>query len=121
MAGTSLCRRNLDTEGDVNMTTASLPFDDDGEAVMVLKPGTHQSKAYTGTAAAIDNPVGSNVVRVIATTACYISIGSAPTATTSSVYIVADTVEYFKVVDGTDKISAIRVSDSGTLHVTDMS
>jgi hypothetical protein len=102
------------------MTTASQPFDDDGREIPVLTLGGHQSKAYTGTAAAIDNPVGSNVVRVIATTACYIAIGSAPTATTSSVYVAANTVEYFKVEDGTSKISAIRVEDSGTLHVTDM-
>ncbi|RTE91906.1 hypothetical protein [Bradyrhizobium sp. LVM 105] len=84
--------------------------------------GTHQSKAYTGTAGTIDNAISTGVqkVRVVVTSAAYIKIGSSPTATTSDVYMAADAPEYFTIRSG-EKVSAIQVSAGGTLHVTEVS
>jgi hypothetical protein len=81
--------------------------------------GTHQSVAYTGTAGTITNAVGVGVnkVRVVVTSAAYVLIGTAPTATTAAVYMPADSPEYFTISPG-EKVSAIQVSGGGTLHVT---
>lgn len=83
--------------------------------------GTHQVKAYT-TTAAIDNAVGAgtNKVRVVVTSAAYIKIGKDPTATTSDVYMPADSPEYFTIRPG-EKIAAVQVSTGGNLHVTEVS
>ena len=84
--------------------------------------GTTQKVAYTGTAAATTNAVGNstNVVRLVATTDCYLAFGAGPTATTGSMYFPANTVEYFSVNPGNTKISALRVNTSGTLDVTEV-
>lgn len=86
------------------------------------KPGLTQVKAYTGTAAAIDNAIGegTNVVRIWLSTAGYIAFGTAPTATTSSIPMPANTVEYFLISPG-HKVSAIQASSGGNLHVTELS
>lgn len=83
--------------------------------------GTHQSKAYTGTAGTIDNAVGIGTVRVrvITTSAAFIKIGKDPTATTSDVYMPADRYEDFDIIAG-EKVSAVQVSSGGTLHVTEL-
>jgi hypothetical protein len=82
--------------------------------------GTHQSAAYTGTAGTITNAfsLGLKKARVIVTSAAYIKIGVAPTATTSDVYMPADSAEYFTVMPG-EKVSAVQVTSGGTLHVTE--
>jgi len=84
--------------------------------------GTHQSIAYTGTAGTVANVCSAGVqkVRVVATSACYIAIGTSPTATTAGMYMPADTVEYFTIAAG-EKVSAIQSSAGGTLHVTEIS
>jgi len=84
--------------------------------------GTHQSIAYTGTAGTVANVISAGVykVRVCASSACYIAIGVAPTATTAGIYMPADTVEYFTCSPG-EKVSAIQHSAGGTLHVTEIS
>jgi hypothetical protein len=84
--------------------------------------GSHQSVAYTGTAGTISTAIttGTNKVRVVVTTAAYIKIGSSPTATTSDVYMSADSAEYFTINPG-EKVSAVQLSSGGTLHVTEVS
>jgi hypothetical protein len=84
--------------------------------------GTHQVKAYT-TSAEIDNAIGTGVnkVRVVVTTAAYIKVGKTPvTATTSDVYMPADSPEYFTIRPG-EKVAAVQVSSGGNLHVTEIS
>jgi hypothetical protein len=83
--------------------------------------GTHQSAAYTGTAGTITNAIGSGSykVRVVVTSAAYVKVGDSPTATSSDVYMAADAPEYFSCTPG-QKVSAIQVSASGTLHVTEI-
>jgi hypothetical protein len=92
------------------------------ERFQAVKPGTHQKKAYTGTAGTIDNAISSGVsiVRIVCTSAAYVAFGTAPTATTNDIYVPANTPEYFAVPDnGTWKVSAIQDSAGGTLHVTE--
>lgn len=81
--------------------------------------GSHQSAAYTTAAGTISTAIGLGVqkVRVVTTSAAYIKISESPTATSSDVYMPADAPEYFTVNPG-QKVSAIRVSADGTLHVT---
>ena len=87
-----------------------------------FRPVTHQSVAYTGTAGAIANGVGTgiNVIRVMMTTAGFIAIGRAPAAATTDVPMAANVPEYFLCEPG-DKVSAIQASAGGNLHVTEMS
>jgi hypothetical protein len=82
---------------------------------------TAQTVSYTGTAGTISNGVGSQTykVRVLVTTDAYIKIGDSPTATTSDTYIPALTPEYFTITPG-QKVSAIQVSSSGALKVTEI-
>lgn len=82
---------------------------------------THQSVAYTGAVGTIANAVvdGVSKVRVVVTTAAYVKVDKSPTATTSDVYMPADSAEYFTVSPGM-KVSAIQVSAGGTLHVTEI-
>lgn len=84
--------------------------------------GTHQSAAYTATAGTITNAMSDGVfkARVVVTSAAYIKIGKDVTATTADVYVAADSPEYFSVRPG-EKVSAVQVSGSGTLHVTEIS
>lgn len=83
--------------------------------------GTHQSVAYTGTAGTITTAISAGVkkARVVVTSAAYIKVGVAPTATSSDVYMAADAPEYVTVSVG-EKVSAIQVSAAGTLHVTEI-
>ena len=86
------------------------------------RPSTSQSKAYTGTSAAVDNAFGANihVIRVVVTTDAFVAVGTSPTATTSDMFLVAFAPEYFTVTEG-QKIAAVRSSVSGTMYVTEMS
>lgn len=81
---------------------------------------THQSAAYTGTAGTTTNAVsaGTKRVRVVVTSAAYVKYGVSPTATTSDVYMAADSPEYVTIAPG-EKVSAVQVSAAGTLHVTE--
>jgi len=88
-------------------------------AALAIDLKTHQSIAYTGSAGTIANPVNSIMARVVATTDCYIAVGASPTATTSDVYLPGGVVEVIRLGYG-EKVSAIRVSVSGTLHVTEV-
>lgn len=100
------------------------PFVQDGNGhpvVAFLMTGTTQNVAYTGTAGTITNGVGAStkLVRVVATTACYIAVGTAPTATTNDVYLPADKPEIIRIVPG-HKVSAIQAASGGTLIVTEL-
>ena len=55
-------------------------------------------------------------VRIVADADCHIAFGVNPTATTSSIYVPADDVEYFKVSPG-EKVAVIG---SVNLYVSDL-
>lgn len=91
-----------------------------GHVSQTFRPGATQNVAYTGTAGTITNAVSYNHVMVWSTTDCFITFGSAPTATTSHMPLSARTHLVFKVEAGVDKVSAIQQSAGGTLYVTEM-
>lgn len=106
------------------MTTTSLAKDHLNHAIQALLPSTTQTVAISGTSAATANAISKNtvVIRVLATTACFINIGTGtPTATTANTPIAANVPEYFRV-NGyeTIKVAGIQLSASGSLYVTEM-
>lgn len=102
-----------------------LAYDDSGRRlpIQALALGTVQTASYTATSAAISNAVGGlafTVVRVTCTTNCYLRQGASPIAVTTDSFLPANTVEYFKLNAGTDKMAFIRVTADGTATVTEM-
>jgi len=94
--------------------------DDSGIPIQgALELGSTTVVAYTGTAATSAALTG-RVLRVVATTACFIKTGSNPTATTSDAYLPANTIQLLKI-DDQDKISAIQLSSGGNLYATVLS
>ena len=87
------------------------------------RPGVSQNVAYTGTHGRIANAISDHIflVRVVLTTSGHIKIGNEGNlaATTSDIYMPAGIPEYFAVRPG-EKISAIRETSSGTMHVTEI-
>ena len=92
-----------------------------GQYVGTGRLGTHQSVAYSGTAGTITNAISAGVkkARIAVTSAAYVKVGVAPTATTSDPYMAADAPETVTIAPG-EKVSAIQVSGGGTLHVTEV-
>jgi glutamate mutase epsilon subunit len=95
-----------------------LPTDFNASPVQVLRPTSTEALAVsTAAASAAALSTSTRVLRLICNQAVYISLDG--TATTSSMYLPADTVEFIKV-NAYDVLSAILASGSGTLYVTEM-
>lgn len=106
------------------MTTTYLAKDRFNHAIQCLSPSTTQTVTISGTSAATTNALNKNtvVIRVLATTNCFINIGTGtPTATTSGLPLMASVPEYFRV-DGSQtlKVAGIQMSAGGSLYVTEM-
>lgn len=92
----------------------------------VFRPNGIVQNVTTSGTAANSNAVsfGCMQIRVLATTATWITISntaSVKTATASNaIYIPAATPEYFKVCVG-DVISALEVASAGSLNIAEMS
>lgn len=106
------------------MTTTYLAKDRFNHAIQCLSPGTTQTVAISGTSAATSNALSKDtvVIRVVATTNCFIRIATGtPTATTADVPLMASVPEYFRVNgQNTLKVAGIQMSASGSLYVTEM-
>jgi hypothetical protein len=87
----------------------------------VYRLGDHQSVIYTASAGTITNAFSpsTKLVRVLTTSAAYVKVGNSPKATSADVYVPADTPQFFMASPGM-KVSAVQVSSSGTLHVTEL-
>jgi hypothetical protein len=85
-----------------------------------MYPGTSQKVAYTNTSAqSTALGVGTTLIRVVSTTDCFIKIASNPTAVAdTSLFLKAGIPEYFGVTGGY-KVAAIRLTDNGSLYVTE--
>jgi len=83
-----------------------------------MRPINTQKVTSSGTSVQ-SSAFGANVeyVRVIADAACHIQFGVNPTATTSTIYLPADDIEYFKVSAG-EKVAVIGTVN---LYVSDLS
>jgi hypothetical protein len=108
------------------MTQTYLAKDRFNHAVQVLKPSLVQNVSFTtASSTATTNNLNGNtvVVRMVSTSDCYVEIGLAASvsATTSSMYLPAFAVEYFRVDENLGlKVAARGVSASGVLNVTEM-
>lgn len=65
-----------------------------------------QVVAFAASTQSVAINAGANFVRVVADANCHIEAGANPTATTDSLRLTADSVEYFAVTPG-HKIAAI--------------
>ena len=103
------------------MATTLAQDQDEFEPIQALPLGTTQTVSVTSSSAASSSAIaaGTTVVRVVSTTDCHIIFATSPTATTSTAYLPANQVEYFKATAG-EKIAAIRANADGTLFVTEM-
>ncbi len=88
----------------------------------VFKPSTTQTVSLSTSSAATSNAFGSQIdkVMVTSTAACFVKFDGTPTATTSDVYIAANTPYFFNVA-GSDKCAGIVASSTATLYVTELS
>lgn len=89
-----------------------------GHDIPALGWGTTLVRAFTGSSAqsaAVDDT--TFVVRLVATTDCFVALGANPTATTSSAYLPAGIVEYVSITPG-HKVAALQVSSGGNLYIT---
>lgn len=85
-----------------------------------MRPIRPQKVAYTDTADVITNAVGAvDAVRIVCTTAAYYAVGKAPVATADDHFIPANTPYDISINEG-EKVSAIRLADNGTLHVSEL-
>jgi hypothetical protein len=88
----------------------------------VYRLGATQVVSFTSTSTANTTAfqAGTQVVRVIPSTACHIRFAQSPTALTTDPKLPANAAEYFVVTPG-QKIAAIRTTTSGSLYVTEVS
>ena len=88
---------------------------------VVFYPKLTQKVTVGAASAATTNGVSQYVaaVRVLATTDCYVEIGASPVATTSSMFVMANFPETFRIREG-QKVAVIQQVNSGTLYITEM-
>ena len=81
-----------------------------------------EQKVSTSNSSAASAAFGSNIeyIRVISDTACWITFGTSPTATSSKTLLAANDVEYFKVSEG-EKIAAILATGTGAIYIAELS
>lgn len=97
---------------------SNLAVDGNAKGIQVLRPSTTQKVAISGTAAAataVSN--GVSVVRLISDADCFYSVIG--TATTSSVFLPASTIEFISVRVG-DVVSTITSGGAGSVYITEM-
>lgn len=97
---------------------SKLPIDGNAKPIPVLKPLSAEKLAITSTAAsAATRNLSTDVLRLIADVPCWYRLDG--TATTSHVYLPADTIEYVKV-DPDDTLSVICASGvSGSMYISE--
>lgn len=88
--------------------------------IQVLRAGPATEINITSSSVATPGTFGTNVVRLCATVACRVAIGSSPTAIATSTYLPPNVPEYFTVYPGVDKIAVIRETSDGKLSITEV-
>lgn len=111
---------------DLARTHGRMSTDEDSSRVPVLSVLADFSFAYTGTSAAsaavtdasIKDVITEVIVRLSATTDCWVTFGASPVAVAGTgVYLAAGVVEYWRMNKG-DAVAAIQESANGDLSVT---
>lgn len=106
------------------MTDITLPADKFNNPIQAMGIGVTQVVNFGLSSVATNNALSKNtiIVRLVATTACFVKISTGtPTATASDMFLPAGVPEYFGV-NGyqTVKVAALQSSAAGTLYVTEM-
>lgn len=106
------------------MTTTYLAKDRFNHAIQALSPSTTQTVSISGVSAVTPNILNRHtvVIRVLATTSCFINIGAGtPTANSTHMPIAANIPEYFRVDAAPGiRVAGVQISASGSLYVTEM-
>ena len=97
---------------------SKLARDVNTKAIQVLRPSTVSKVSTSGTAAS-SSAIAANirVARIISDSDCFYSVEG--TATASSSYLPANTIEYIHVYEG-DTVSVILASGTGSAYITSM-
>ena len=87
----------------------------------IYRPGTSQSITTGASSVPTTNAVDGQTycIRLHATADLFFTLGAAPTATTSDVFMAGGATEYFQINPG-EKVAAIQSSAAGVLYVTEM-
>ena len=98
----------------------SIRKDDNGNVIQLARLNSSQALAIgaVSTQSAAFTSDGVIAVRLLTDTACYVAIGSNPTATTASTLLAAGVPECFLVLKGE---SLAVIGTSGTLNITELS
>ena len=80
--------------------------------------GASQAVSFDASVQSTAFSANTRIIRIVATTDCFIAVGANPTATTSSTFIPFGSVEYFKVA-GAVKVAALKSTTAGILYVTE--
>lgn len=83
-------------------------------------PGSGTNLSFTATSAQTPATIPSSIVRLVCDQTCHIRVGSNPTAVTTDMKLLAGIEYLIRVIDGVDKIAAIRASADGVLNITPM-
>lgn len=87
------------------------------QPILHLQQGASQVRTYS-TASIQSAAITGDMVRLIATTACFVLAAPNPTVTSATgVYLAPNRILYLPIKTG-DKIAAIRSSADGSLYIT---
>ena len=100
-------------------STASQQGSNPNNKFQVILPGASQ-KISTNGGSQQSSATGANctIVRVFCDQDCFIAIGANPTAANTTVFLPANTVEYFGC-NPADKVAAIQSSAPGNFFMTE--
>jgi hypothetical protein len=103
----------------MNNKSIHTPEDDESRGIPAIFPGISQAVAI-GAISAQSTAIGqtTGLVRLCASSDCFVAFGSNPTASSSSLFLPAGMVEYFGINPG-DKIAVIQSSASGFLSIVE--
>jgi hypothetical protein len=99
--------------------TTKLALDGNAKPIQVLRPSTTTVLNVSGSAVSTSAIAGDvRVIRLASTVDCHYTLNA--TATTSAVYLPANSVEYIHILDR-DYVSVITSGATGSTYVTEMS
>ena len=101
-------------------TFTPMPRDYSGGSVPSLTLGASQDVTIgVASAASVAFAGTTRIVRLVATSACRVLFGAAPTAVATSTYLSAGVPEYFTAIGG-EKVAVIQETAGGKLNITEI-
>jgi hypothetical protein len=106
------------------MTDKAMPRDVNNTPVQTLELGTTTTKIAVAVASAsVALPTGcsaGDIVRIACNTDCYFTFGTSSVAADSNDALFITGVEIVQVPKGATHVAAIRVTDDGTMTITEV-